>query len=90
MTQIADLELSIHRQEQNAYAVDFRFSDGDAASQAEVRLGAREEALVSFDFQQLNDLLAAGEWKEYGQALTAAFFSAESLRTAFVQARAAS
>lgn len=90
MPSIADLELSIHRQEQNAYTVDFRFSDGDAASQAEVRLGAREAALVSFDFNQLNDLLAAAELKEYGQALTAAFFGAESLRTAFVQARAAS
>jgi hypothetical protein len=90
MTPTADLELSLHRQEQNAYTVDFRFSDGDAASQAEVRLGAREAALVSFDLNQLSEFWSAGELKEYGQALTTAFFRAESLRTAFVQARAAS
>jgi hypothetical protein len=90
MTHIADLELSLHRQEQDAYAVDFRFSDGDTASQTEVRLGAREAALAAFDFHQLRDFLDAGDLKAYGQALTAAFFGAESLRTAFAQARAAS
>ncbi len=89
MKQVVDLELSIHRQEQNAYAVDFRYTDSDAASQADVHLGARHQALVSFNFTQLNDFLSTDEMKEYGQALTATFFQDENLRTAFVQARAA-
>jgi len=90
MVQIAELELSIHRQDQNAYTVSFRFSDGDPTNQVDVGLGAREQRLVTFNFQQLTEFLSSGELKEYGQALTAAFFGAESLRKEFSQVRAVS
>jgi hypothetical protein len=90
MTQVADLELSIHRQEQNIYIVDFRYNDGDAASQADVRLGARDQAYVSFDFNRLVELRMTGDMRAYGQVLTEAFFGAECLRAAFSQARATS
>ena len=90
MTHVADLEISIHRQEQNTYAVDFRYSEGDSASQAVVGLGPRDEALATLDLARLDELRLLGRLKEYGQALTEAFFAAECLRTAFAQARAAS
>jgi hypothetical protein len=88
MSQTADLELSIHRQDQQSYRVDFRYTDSDPNSQSEVRLGAKQQVLVTFDLPKLNEYLAANQISEYGQALTASLFADESLRTAFGQARA--
>ncbi len=88
MNPSADLELTIHRQDQQ-YAVDFRYSDSDPTQQTEVRLGAGQAAYASFDLPALQEHLQAGEIKEYGQALTQSLFASEPLRTAFAQARAA-
>ncbi len=90
MNQVADLELNIRRQEQQAYAVDFRYTDSDADNQSDVRLGARQQVLLNFDFSKLAEFLLAGELQEYGKALTESLFADESLRTAFAQARTAS
>jgi len=87
MNQSADLELTIHRQDQQ-YAVDFRYSDSDPAQQTEVRLGAGQAAYASFDLPKLEEHLLAGEMKEYGQALTQSLFASEPLRMIFAQARA--
>lgn len=84
----ADIELTILRQDQQTYAVDFRFSDSDPQSQSEVRLGAGQAAHAIFDAEKLREFLLANEMKEYGQALTQGLFASEALRTAFAQARA--
>jgi len=55
MSQTADLELSIHRQDQQSYAVDFRYTDSDPDNQTDVRLGAKQQALITFDFAALNN-----------------------------------
>lgn len=84
----AELELTIHRQDQE-YAVDFRFSDSEPNSQTEVRLGAGQAAYARFDLPKLQEHWLAGEIQEYGRLLTQSLFAAEPLRTAFAQARAA-
>jgi hypothetical protein len=86
----ADIELTIHRHDLQVYAIDFRYSDSDPHSQAEVRLGADQEAHAVFDFSELDELLALGDTKAYGQALTNGLFANEALRTAMAQARATS
>jgi hypothetical protein len=91
MNPSADLELTITRHDQRAYAMDFCYANSDPGNQADVRLGAKEEqALAVFDVEKLQQLqlLALGEFKEYGAELTASFFKDESLRSAFAQARA--
>jgi len=88
MNQPAEIEFSINRQERDSYSVNFRFTDNNISSQADVHLGSRQLALISFNFKQLNELLLMGKLKEYGQELTTSFFSSESLRIAFAQARA--
>ena len=88
MRQTADLELSIHRQDGQSYAVDFRYTDSDPDNQTDVRLSAKQQALVTFDFATLNDVMMAGEFLEYGKTLTQSFFADEALRTAFAQVRA--
>ncbi|HAE59183.1 MAG TPA: hypothetical protein DCG54_06675 [Anaerolineae bacterium] len=85
----ADIELTIHRHDLQGYAVDFRYSDSDPQSQAEVRLGAGQAAYAVFDFSALDELLASGEIKAYGRSLTKGLFESEALRTAMAQARAA-
>jgi hypothetical protein len=61
--------------------VDFRYSEGDSASQAVVGLGPRDEALATLDLTRLDELRMLGRLKEYGQALTEAFFAAVRLRS---------
>ncbi len=51
MSQISDLELSIHHQGQQSYAVDFRYTDSDPSNQSDVRLGANQQVMVTFDLQ---------------------------------------
>lgn len=88
MSTTADIELTIHRQELQGYAVDFRYSDSDPLSQSEVRLGAGQAAYATFDLANLDDLLTSDDLKGYGQALTDGLFQSEALRTALAQARA--
>jgi hypothetical protein len=87
MAQTADLELIIHRKDQESYTVDFRYTDSDQDNQADVRLGSRQQAIAQFNFQQLSELII--DRQAYGQLLTASLFADEVLRTAFAQARAA-
>ncbi len=61
--------------------VDFRYREGDSASQAVVGLGPRDEALATLDLTRLDELRMLGRLKEYGQALTEAFFAAVRLRS---------
>lgn len=89
MNECADIELTIHRQDQQNYAVDFRFTDSDPDNQTEVRLGAGQAAFAVFDFEKLQEHAELGEMQEYGKLLTQNVFSSENLRVAFAQARAA-
>lgn len=89
MSQTADLELSIHRQDQQqSYAVDFRYTDNDPDNQTDVRLGARQQALVTIDIPALYEMIQTGDFFAYSKALTQSFFASEALRTAFAQIRA--
>lgn len=84
MPSYSDLELSLHRLDATSYQVDFRF--GQPASDADIRLGAGQQARAVFDLEMLTGLLY--DPTEYAAELTSAFFHSESLRTAFAQARA--
>lgn len=90
MSATADIELTIHLQDLQTYAVDFRYADNDPHSQSEVRLEAGQEAHATFDFAELDELFALGDLKAYGQALSNGLFASEALRTAIAQARATS
>ncbi len=57
----ADIELTIHRQDQQNFSVDFRFSDSDPENQTEVRLGAGQAALAMFNFSHLQELALLGD-----------------------------
>ncbi len=85
----ADIELTIHRQDQQNFSVDFRFSDSDPENQTEVRLGAGQAALAMFNFSHLQELALLGDMQAYGKALSDGLFADERLRTAFAQARTA-
>src|SRR5512146_3116579 len=86
--EVADLELIIHRSDEQSCSVDFRFTDGAPRNQVEVRLGAGEQALAAFDFQKLGESLHLLDLLGYGQVLTAGLFADERLRVAYAQARA--
>jgi hypothetical protein len=75
----AELELSLHRTDSDAYRVDFRFSQPD--TDADISL----QALANISLPALTSLNPLPA--EYGQALTASLFMDEKLRTAFAQAR---
>src|SRR6185295_16805510 len=79
----ADLELSLHRRDADAYAIEMRFTQPD--SDADVRL-ISDAALVRFDTAQLRALSA--DAVAYGQALSASLFAEQAVATAFAQARA--
>src|SRR6185369_12518028 len=88
MNQTADLELSIHRQDGQSYAVDFRYTDSAPDNQIDVRLGAKQQVLITIDFPTLHEIMLAGDFLEYSKTLTQSFFVDEALRTAFAQVRA--
>ena len=79
----ADLELSLHRRDADAYAVEMRFTQPD--SDADVRLMA-ETALARFDTARLRELSA--DAAAYGKALSESLFAEPAVATAFAQARA--
>lgn len=85
----SDIELTIHRQDQQKYTVDFRYSDSDPDNQTEVRLGAGQEVFATFDFDQLQEQVLLGDMQAYGRILTQSLFASEPLRVVFAQGRAA-
>ena len=88
MSNSADIELTILRNDLQGYLVDFRYSDGDPFSQTEVRLDAGQSAQAVFDLAELADLFDAGDLPAYSKMLSDAFFQSEALRMAFAQALA--
>jgi hypothetical protein len=80
----ADLEISLHRHDAESYLVEFRFSQPD--SDADIRLGQGEPALVRLDLKALQDLIY--DPLAYGKKLTEYFFADSQVRSAFEQARA--
>jgi len=83
MATYADLELSIYKQSEDSYSVEFRFIRPD--SDADNRLGSGHPINVIFDFNSLKELASNPE--EYGQALSAALFADPNMRSAFSQCR---
>lgn len=79
----ADLELGLHRRDEQIYSVELRFSQPD--SEADMRLSSNE-ILIQLDVEALR--AAELDAVAYGQALTAALFTAPEMRTAFAKARA--
>ncbi len=80
----ADLELSLHRRDDQAYVVEVRFSQ--AGDDADNRLTGDDQVRASFDLEQFRELaLSPGE---YGQALGKALFADPAFLAAYAQARA--
>lgn len=84
MKPFADLEISLHRHDAESYLVEFRFSQPD--SDADIRLGQGEPALVRLDLKALQDLVY--DPAAYGKQLTEYFFADPQVKSAFEQARA--
>jgi hypothetical protein len=84
----ADLELNIHRYDEQSYTVDFQFAHSDPQNQADVRLGAGDMAFAAFDLAQLAECQNTLDMQAYGQLLTASLFADERLKVAYAQARA--
>ena len=86
MNDYADLEISLHRRGANSYAVELRFSHPD--NQTDVRLTRDDAALVEFDDDSLNELMAAtNNPEEYGKLLTHKLFADRALSDAFSRAK---
>lgn len=81
----ADLELGIHRYNEAAYSVDFRFSLPD--SDADIRFGQAQSVEITFDFTELRKSMFLPE--AYGKLLSEMLFADPALRAAFAQARGA-
>jgi hypothetical protein len=84
MNAYADLEISLHRRDAGAYAVDLRFSQPD--SEADIRLGQGNPASANIEINELQTL--SFDPGAYGQKLTQNFFSDPKLQSAFAQTRA--
>ena len=82
MAETADLELSLRRGTQGAYAVSMRLSQ--PGSDADTLVG---EGPASFDLETLR--AAAADPAAYGRSLSAALFADPRLREGFERARAA-
>ena len=81
MTELADLEIGLHRRDVGGYTAELRFSSPESA--ADVRVAGTG---MSVDVYRLRDLSL--DPSAYGQALSESLFSETALRTAFAQARA--
>lgn len=82
MKEYADLEISLHHHEGDAYAIEFRYTQPE--SDADIRLGQGETPLARFDFDTLRSL--AHDPAVYGATLTKGLFADPALLTAFAQA----
>ncbi len=78
----AELEISLHRREAGAYAIDFRFNQPD--SDADIRLGQDELTQATIDLEALLALTHSPE--KYGEKLTQDFFAEPGVLAAFTQA----
>ncbi|HEX8560236.1 MAG TPA: CHAT domain-containing protein [Pyrinomonadaceae bacterium] len=65
----ADLEISLHRWDEDTYAVEMRFRDPESESEPDP-----ERDFVEFDFAKLEELAHEGKIAEYGQTLTDSLF----------------
>ena len=83
MADYADLEIGIHRWDDQYYAIDLRFLGPD--DDTVVRLLQQGPSLLTFDFDAFTGL--ADDVPEYGRALSRTVFADEMLRTAFTMAR---
>ena len=84
MTEYAELEIGLHRQEADHYTIALRFSRPD--SDADVRLGADTLGPARFNSEDLRkEVLGSAA---YGQILTGMLFTDPTMRSAFAQARA--
>ena len=83
MTDLADLEFSLHRRDGNSYSVEMRFSQPN--SDADIRLGTGESTNATFDLPTLQALIADPE--EYGKMLAESLFADANVLSGFSQAR---
>jgi hypothetical protein len=84
--QIADLEISLHRWDDDTYAVEMRFRDPQSATEPDP-----ERDFVEFDFSKLEALAHEGNIEEYGRTLTESLFMPSAtgraaLRELFIRA----
>lgn len=84
MPDFADLEISLNRWDTDTYRVELRYTQPD--SDVDIRLAPGTPSLVRFEQAQLQML--ALDSAAYGTLLASSLFAAETLRTAFAQARA--
>ncbi len=83
MNNYAELEIGLHRRDAGSYSVDFRFSQPE--SEADVRLAQGQSTQVTFELDQLQDLVFDAD--AYGKRLTQDFFADPTVKNAFSQAR---
>lgn len=83
MSEYADLEISLHRCDEETYEVEMRFTH--AHSDADIRLLNGGAAAVRFDLVGLRSLLLNPE--AYGRLLTENLFAPAEVRTAFGMVR---
>lgn len=84
MPEQAELEISIRREAEGKYAVEYRFRQ--PGSQAEVRLGQEKALFARLDLAALHGL--AYDPAEYARKLTGDFFADPAGRALFSRARA--
>lgn len=70
MTNIPDLEFSIHQRNESVFTIEGRFSSEEEAS--EKRIGAKKPIEMCLDFPALRNSLP--DMRDYGQILSGAFF----------------
>ncbi len=85
MAKYAELEIGLHRRDENQYQVDLRFSDPN--SDIDNRFGRGEPQYLHFEWEKLRAL--AFDDAAYGKLLGDALFGSPTVRTAFDTARAA-
>lgn len=85
-TDFADLEISLHRRNGEAYSVETRFTPPGSSS--EIRMGVDAPVEIYIDLKQLQSRAAEYDWIGYGCLLSAALFKPEAIKMAFAQALA--
>jgi hypothetical protein len=84
MKRSADLEISLHHHDAESHLVEFRYSQPE--SDADIRLGQGEPALVQIDLEVLQSL--AYDLASCSKQLTEFFFADPQVRSGFEQASA--
>ncbi len=78
-----ELEIGLYRRDQHSYAIELRLAQPE--NEVDKRLGSDTLAPVTFDMEELNQLLLDPD--QYGQKLGAALFASPEARSAFAEAR---